>query len=173
MTDVEVAVINKAEVEDMMRELLQQISVIRDKVDELEKRIGMNVSNSVEAEEEENSMEEEKSLEPESKPVAPAGEGGSKKKKEPMNVNENEPNPPANTGEVKADVDSIKGVIAEVVREEIRKQFEVVRTPMPDSDGMGVEPVADNSEEIRKAFRDILEGRANIDEVKGRLMRGE
>ena len=57
--DVEVVVINKEEVEDMIRQMMEQISVIRDKLEEIEARIGQAPSEEASEEEEPMTGEEE------------------------------------------------------------------------------------------------------------------
>ena len=169
--DVEVVVMNKGEMEDMIKELLQQISVLREKIDEIEARLGTSVGeNAVEETEEETEYEEEKSLDAESKPVAPQGQTAPPKK-ETMNVNENEPVPPADTGSIKPELDKIKGMVEELKGElmEIKKNFNVVSTPMPDAD---VNNVSDSGDEIRKSLREILEGKATLSDVKRKIVGG-
>ena len=59
--------------------------------------------------------------------------------------------------------------MAEVVRDEIKKAFETVSTPMPETD---TQSTPDAGEEIRKGIRAILEGKSNITEVKKMFIGG-
>ena len=173
--DVEVLVIRKDEVEDMMRQVLEQISVLRDKIEEIENRLGENVNSN--AGEEENNEENvdtgtEEEEQEEEKGVAPEGEGGSKKEKERMDVNEQNPKPTPDTGETKTEADAIKGELVKVVREEIKKAIgDIVTTPKPELGNEVTVKKEDN--EIRKGIRDILEGKAHARDVVRKIAGGE
>lgn len=164
--DVEVVVINKQDMDDLtntLQELMQQVSVMRDKLEEIEEKLGEGNPSDVTDDEDtdENDIdvgEDEDIDEDEEKGIADEGEGGSAKEKVSMKTDEQEPKPTADSGEAKAVTDAIKSLKKEIA--ELKKSLDVVRTPYPEK----VEEVR-KGDEIVNEVRNVLEGKMKAKEI--------